>query len=90
MSKIDEMIAEDRIREEVIARIEALQAYVIKVTDENKRLRAAVERNREEFGRIYKALIWYEETYSRLPTSAKQAFNTISEGVEDEVEKGSL
>lgn len=41
MSKIDEMIAEDRIREEVIARIEALQAYVIKVTDENKRLRAA-------------------------------------------------
>ncbi len=90
MSKIDEMIAEDRIREEVIARIEALQAYVIKVTDENKRLRAAVERNREEFGRIYKALIWYEETYLRLPKSAKQAFNTISEGVEDENEKGSL
>lgn len=51
------MIAEDRIREEVIAEIEALQTYVIKVTDENKRLRAAVERNQEEFGRIYKTLI---------------------------------
>ncbi len=90
MSKIESAIAEDRIREEVIAEIEALQAYVIKVTDENKRLRAAVERNRAEFGRIYKALIWYEETYLRLPKSVKLTFNTISEGVENEIEKGRI
>lgn len=90
MSKIESMIAEDRIREEVIAETEALQACVIKATDENKRLRAAVERNRAEFGRIYKALIWYEETYLRLPKSAKLTFNTISEGVENEIEKGRI
>ena len=90
MNNVEGMIAEDRIREEVIAEIEALQAYVIKVTDENKRLRAAVERNRAEFGRIYKALIWYEETYLRLPKSAKLTFNTISEGVENEIEKGRI
>lgn len=90
MNNVEGMIAEDRIREKVIAEIEALQAYVIKVTDENKRLRGVIERDRAEFVRIYKALIWYEETYSRLPKSAKQAFNAISEGVENEIDKGRI